>query len=158
MASRRVVFRISSAVVLGVLIGAPLGLAGYTFVYARGYSYMTNDPAACNNCHVMREQYDGWIKGSHRAVATCNDCHTPHEPIGKLLTKASNGWHHSVAFTSGEFAEPIRIKAHNLAVTEQACRYCHGDIVQAIDAHASADSGPNPRGCVTCHREVGHAH
>ena len=50
----------------------------YTFAYARGWAYMTDDPRACANCHVMNEQYDGWIKSSHRSVAVCNDCHVPH--------------------------------------------------------------------------------
>jgi len=26
----------------------------YTFVYARGYSYMTDNAEACMNCHVMQ--------------------------------------------------------------------------------------------------------
>ena len=54
------------------------GSASYTFAYARGWAYMTDDPQACANCHVMNEQYDGWIKSSHRSVAVCNDCHVPH--------------------------------------------------------------------------------
>jgi hypothetical protein len=27
----------------------------YTFVYAKGYSYLTNDPGACANCHIMAD-------------------------------------------------------------------------------------------------------
>ena len=60
-----------------VVAGLAVGIGGYTFVYARGASYLTNDPAACANCHIMREQYDGWTAGSHRAAAACNYCHTP---------------------------------------------------------------------------------
>ena len=78
-----------------VAIGLAAGIGGYTFVYAHGASYLTNDPAACINCHVMREQYDGWIKSSHRAVAVCNDCHTPHDLVGKYATKGQNGFWHS---------------------------------------------------------------
>jgi cytochrome c nitrite reductase small subunit len=52
------------AIALGAAIGLAVGVGGYTFVYARGGSYLTDDPAACANCHVMREQYDGWIKSS----------------------------------------------------------------------------------------------
>ena len=47
---------------LGAVLGVAVGIGGYTFVYARGWSYLTNDPAACANCHVMREQYDGWLQ------------------------------------------------------------------------------------------------
>src|SRR6186713_1211704 len=96
-----------------ILIGLTIGIGGYTFVYAKGASYMTNDPAACANCHVMQAHYDAWRKSSHHAVAVCNDCHTPANFVGKYMTKASNGWHHSVAFTSGDFHEPIEARTVN---------------------------------------------
>jgi cytochrome c nitrite reductase small subunit len=41
-------------VVLAVLGGLIVGLGAYTFLYAKGYSYLTNNPEACTNCHVMR--------------------------------------------------------------------------------------------------------
>ncbi|MGH7821889.1 MAG: NapC/NirT family cytochrome c, partial [Candidatus Binatia bacterium] len=65
------------AISLGVAFGAAAGIGGYTFVYAKGYAYLTDDPGACANCHVMEEQHSAWMKSSHRAVAVCNDCHTP---------------------------------------------------------------------------------
>jgi len=77
------------------LVGLILGLGVYTFGYAKGWSYLTNDSRACANCHVMNEQYDGWLKGSHRSVAVCNDCHVPHDFIGKYWTKTRNGMVHS---------------------------------------------------------------
>jgi cytochrome c nitrite reductase small subunit len=76
-------------------LGIALGVGAFTFIYAKGGSYMTNDPKACVNCHIMQEQYDGWIKSSHRSVATCNDCHAPADFIGKYSTKAQNGFWHS---------------------------------------------------------------
>lgn len=39
-----------------VVVGFVAGMGAYTFVYARGASYLTNDPSACVNCHVMRPQ------------------------------------------------------------------------------------------------------
>ena len=53
-------------ILLGVIIGIAVGIGVYTFAYARGWSYLTDDPAACANCHVMTEQFDGWLKSSHR--------------------------------------------------------------------------------------------
>ncbi len=44
--------------VVVVLAGLAIGLACYTFVYAKGYSYFLNDPSACANCHVMRDYFD----------------------------------------------------------------------------------------------------
>lgn len=138
---------------LGMAVGLAAGVGAYTFIYAKGGSYLTNDPAACANCHVMREHYDGWIKSSHRAVAVCNDCHTPPGVVAKYATKASNGFWHSFAFTSGKFPDPLRIKPHNREVTERACRKCHQAIVEAMDGTAPAREALS---CIRCHREVGH--
>jgi cytochrome c nitrite reductase small subunit len=143
-------------IVAASMFGIAAGLAGYTFLYARGASYLTNDPRACTNCHVMNEQYAGWVKGSHRAVATCNDCHTPPGFPAKYWTKAQNGFWHSFAFTTGRFDEPIRISPRNRAVTERACRHCHGDVVQQMDSGASPHATRGPVSCLRCHTSVGH--
>ena len=137
-----------------VVIGAAAGLGIYTFAYARGWSYMTNDPEACANCHVMNEQYDGWLKASHRSVATCNDCHTPHNFVGKYYTKAKNGFWHSFYFTTQSFPEPIRATASSRKITEAACRRCHEAIVQAMGTPAHA--GSTDISCIRCHGSVGH--
>ena len=145
----------ASGIGVGALLGLAVGIGAYTFVYARGTSYMTSDPEACRNCHVMNEQFDGWIKSSHRAVAACNDCHTPPGVVGKFATKAMNGFWHSFYFTTGRFPDPVRITGRNRAVTEKACRHCHQEIVAAIDAaHRAGDGVP----CLDCHASVGHLH
>lgn len=141
---------------LGLLLagvaGGIVGLGGFTFAYAEGTSYFSDDPAACINCHVMRDVYDGWNHGSHKAVATCNDCHTPHYWPDKYIIKGINGWNHSVAFTTGNFPEPIQITPLNRRVTQETCLYCHGDMVVAI----SHEDSPDPTDCLTCHAGVGH--
>jgi cytochrome c nitrite reductase small subunit len=142
-----------AAILFGAVVGAAAGIGGYTFIYAEGASYLTDSPAACANCHVMQDHLDGWRKSSHHAVATCNDCHTPHTFLGKYWTKANNGFHHSLAFTSGRFHEPIRITERNHRVTEAACRHCHQDIVQAVD---TVHRGEDTLSCVRCHSSVGH--
>ncbi len=132
--------------------GLGLGLGLFTFVYAEGASYLTNDPTACANCHVMNEQLEGWEKSSHHAVAVCNDCHAPVDFWGKYLTKAINGYNHSIAFTLGGFVEPIQITARNRAITEGACRHCHETLVDGLT------HGPEPTSCLRCHGSVGHLH
>ena len=147
--------KLFAKVSLGALIGAAVGIGGYTIVYARGYSYLFNDPKACMNCHVMREQFDGWVKSSHRSAATCNDCHTPHNIFAKYLVKAENGFRHSLAFTTNNFHEPIRITPADLRVTEGTCRSCHARVVDQIDTvHAPGKE----MSCTRCHRNVGHLH
>ena len=145
---------ILSASSLGVLIA--IGL--YTFVYAKGFAYLTNDPAACANCHVMDNHYRAWLQSSHHAVAVCNDCHTPPGLVPKYVTKAINGFNHSLAFTTGRFPEPLRMTARNVEATEKACRKCHHDIVDAIEAGAElASKGRGGRlSCIRCHSTVGH--
>src|SRR4051794_12729030 len=110
---------------LCVLTGAALGLGGYTVRYAEATSYLSDDPRSCVNCHIMRDVYDGWQKASHHAVATCNDCHTPHAFVPKYMVKAQNGYHHSSAFTFQNFHEPIRISAGNARVLQANCVTCH---------------------------------
>lgn len=142
------------AITAGICVGALVGVGNFTFIYARGASYMTNDPAACANCHVMQGHFDAWSRSSHHAVAVCNDCHTPHDFLGKYTTKAINGWNHSLAFTTGRFHEPIVINDRNRQITENACRYCHQAIVQQIDAPHG--NGGDTLSCIRCHENVGH--
>ena len=146
-----------------VSIGLLLGIGAYTFVYARGYSYLTNDPAACANCHVMRDHFAAWTRASHRAVAVCNDCHTPHGLIPKYLTKAENGFWHSFYFTTGRFPDPLQITERNRRITEEACRTCHADLTASIEPMRASTSGAVIRAshvpemsCIRCHADVGH--
>ena len=138
-----------------VLIGVMAGLGLYTFVYAKGYSYLTNDPQACANCHIMRDHFDAWTRAIHRAVAVCNDCHTPARLFPKYVTKARNGFWHSFYFTTGRYPDPLRITDRNHRITESACRKCHAELTAAIDpAHTAAGRGGLV--CTTCHNDVGH--
>ncbi len=142
------------SVVLAALIGTIAGVGSYTFIYARGYSYFASDPGACTNCHVMRTYYDGWAKSSHHGAATCNDCHTPSNPVGKLATKTSNGFFHSAAFTLRLYPDAIQIKSGSARVTELACRRCHEGLVQAVNGPYTHGSGMS---CIHCHASVGHS-
>lgn len=143
--------KLAIAIVLGMLGG----LGAFTFGYGKGWAYLSNDPAACANCHVMEGHYDSWQNSSHKHVATCNDCHLSHDPIGKWLVKGDNGFFHSLAFTTGDFPEPLRIKDRNRRVTQQACLHCHQDLAHSL---LPARDGGDMLLCVHCHTDVGHAH
>ncbi len=145
--------RLMGEMVVAALIGFAIGVSAYTFIYAKGASYLTDDPAACANCHIMNQYYGGWMKSSHRSVAVCNDCHTPSGFFAKYVTKASNGFRHSFAFTTGRFPEALQIKPGNLEIANQACRKCHQDIVEAIEG---SDQETAELSCVRCHGSVGH--
>lgn len=140
---------------LGIPLGVLIGLGVYTFGYARGSSYLTTDPAACANCHVMRTQYEGWQRASHRVAATCDDCHSPSNIVEKYVTKAINGFNHSLAFTTGRYPDDILITARNFRVANEACLKCHAVVTLGIRAARSHRGGMT---CTGCHRDSGHAH
>lgn len=137
-----------------LVIGIPLGIGIYTLSYAEGLSYFSKDPAACANCHIMEPQYDSWQKSSHHTVATCVDCHLPHDFVGKYIAKAENGYHHSVAFTSQNFHEPIQIKEKNKKILQKNCMDCHRDLIHEVVDVTTAEV--QPLDCIHCHQTVGH--
>jgi len=135
-------------------IGAALGIGGFTFRYAEGLSYLSSDPSACVNCHIMQPQFDAWQKSSHRVLAVCVDCHLPAEFPAKYLAKAEAGYRHSKEFTAGTFTEPIVVQRRGLEILENNCLRCHGDLVAQVDVHAS--DGGERISCIRCHGGVGH--
>jgi len=139
---------------LAVLVGVLLGVGAFTFDYAEGLSYFSRDPAACANCHIMLPQYDSWQKASHHTVATCVDCHLPHDFVGKYVAKADNGYRHSRAFTFQDFPEPIAITDSNARILQENCVECHEGVIH--DALQSAHTADDEMRCVHCHRDVGH--
>jgi cytochrome c nitrite reductase small subunit len=152
-------------VLVTVLAGVAAGVGLTTFRYADGLAYLSNDPAACVNCHIMTDQYDSWRKGPHHAVATCNACHVPTGFPEKVVAKAMNGYHHSLGFTlqpatpddpatPAFFREPIAIKSGNSQILQDNCLRCHGDLVHEVVRGSTWDQGAIR--CVHCHRGVGH--
>ncbi|MFH1010083.1 MAG: cytochrome c nitrite reductase small subunit [bacterium] len=135
---------------LAIAVGALIGIGGFTFWYARGYSYLSDDPKACVNCHIMRDNFDSWIVSSHRTV-TCNDCHTAHDVFGKYLTKLRNGVHHSVAFTFREVQVP-RTTQTSLDIIQKNCLRCHEPMVGML---FQAQELKTMR-CTQCHLTGGH--
>ena len=100
----------------------------------------------------MQDVFDRWNHGSHKAVAVCNDCHTPHTTAAKWMVKGLNGVNHSTRFTLGNFPEPIRITDRNRTVAADNCIYCHGNLAGEI-SHLTSD---DPTDCLHCHAGVGH--
>jgi len=155
--NRRILDRLSRttlACLLAVPFGLLAGLGFFTFNYAEGLSYLSSDPKACMNCHIMRSQFDSWQKGSHHGAAKCVDCHLPHDFIGKYMAKSNNGYHHSKGFTLQDFHEPVMIKPGNSRILQENCLRCHEGMVHDLVAGATTDLRAVE--CVHCHRSVGH--
>ncbi|WP_172914206.1 cytochrome c nitrite reductase small subunit [Capnocytophaga canis] len=143
-----------------IVIGAMFGLGFYALYLSRATSYMSDDPKACINCHVMTPHYMTWNKSSHREVASCNDCHVPQDNMfSKYYFKAKDGLWHSYVFTTRNEPEVIRAKDASVEVIHQNCVRCHID--QVTDAKLESDVANHihsrtDRLCWECHREVPH--
>ncbi|WP_430451330.1 cytochrome c nitrite reductase small subunit [Rhodopirellula europaea] len=142
------------AMLFCVALGLLAGIGTFTFGYGKGASYLSNKPETCVNCHVMQSHFDSWQQSSHHHVAVCNDCHLPHDKIGKWVVKGDNGFFHSLAFTLGGYSDPIKIKPRNRRVTQSTCVDCHRDFVHAL---LPATPQGDMQNCVHCHADVGHA-
>lgn len=105
----------------------------------------------------MAPQYATWATSSHARVATCNDCHVPHDSIIKKYGfKAYDGSRHAFMFTFRLEPQVIRIHAPGAAVVQDNCVRCHGDLLDDTSAiFASANHGSG-QACWDCHREVPH--
>ena len=143
-----------AAALFAMLLGVLAGATTFTFGYGKGASYLSNKPETCVNCHVMQPYMDSWQNSSHHHVAVCNDCHLPHDFVGKWLTKADNGFFHSLAFTLQNYHDPIQIKPRNARVAQNSCMHCHHDVVHAL---LPATTAGEAHSCVHCHQQVGHA-
>lgn len=144
-----------------------LVLVGYTFHNANGLSYLSDDSAACNNCHVMNDVYANWRKGTHGTVvsnkprATCNDCHLPSEFVSKWIAKAQSGVSHAYAFTFklDELPQHFDATATSKAAVQANCIRCHSQVASVVvnpttkpdDAHSNSALQ-----CASCHAGVGH--
>jgi cytochrome c nitrite reductase small subunit len=142
-----------STIIAGI-IGVMIGVVGYAISYADAFAYFSSDSKNCANCHIMNDQYASWQKSGHHHVATCNDCHIPHDLVGKYVAKAENGYHHSKAFTLQDFHEPIMIKKKNAEILQVNCVKCHENLIESI-VHSNK-KGDSDVSCVHCHRDVGH--
>ena len=139
---------------LWIALGVFAGLGVLTIHVSRAPSYMSDSPETCMNCHVMTQAYVTWNHSSHRNVATCNDCHVPHDNIVNTYAfKAKDGMRHASMFTLRMEPQVIQLSAGAVPVVEANCRRCHQQLVGEIHARAWT---PDDNRCWNCHREVPH--
>jgi cytochrome c nitrite reductase small subunit len=146
---------------LPVLLAAGLlvGLMAVVFHVSRATSYLSDNPNTCINCHVMAPQYATWFQSRHREVATCNDCHVPHDnPLRHYAFKASDGARHAFMFTFRLEPQVIRIHSAGQRVVQENCVRCHGVSVHftrldEVPGDAHPQEGMR---CWACHRETPH--
>lgn len=143
-----------------VSIGVVVGLGFFMAKEASLVSYMSDDPQACVNCHVMTPMYNSWMHSSHRQWASCNDCHVPHNNVvNKYWFKAKDGLFHSSIFTARMEPEVITMREASQEVVQANCLRCHvQNVTQTKYAGYLSDhtAGRTERQCWTCHKEIPH--
>jgi cytochrome c nitrite reductase small subunit len=143
-----------------LLLGGLVGIGATAFKVSNASSYLSDDPRACVNCHVMTPQYATWEHSSHRERASCNDCHVPHDNVfNKYYFKAKDGARHATIFTLRTDPQVIRIKEAGKGVVQQNCIRCHTNQVNPVSASNVTGHnyklGEGPL-CWDCHVEVPH--
>lgn len=143
-----------------VACGVLMGLGVLIFRISNAVSYLSNDPSACINCHVMFPEFATWQRGSHGRVATCNDCHVPHDnPVRTYAFKAKDGSRHAFMFTFRMEPQVIIMHEAGRGVVQENCIRCHEQLVggvAAVDVNASNTVHGAGMLCWQCHRDVPH--
>lgn len=147
-----------------VLLFVFFALGFYTFYNAKGISYFSNASEACNNCHIMNEVYNDYVKAPHskkvdnQALATCNDCHLPHNTLSKWIAKAQSGIGHAYAFSFKLNDLPTNLSATKSTKqwVQNNCIRCHSEVAANTINATTAPHGDKSLQCVSCHTGVGH--
>jgi cytochrome c nitrite reductase small subunit len=133
---------------------AAIGCGIVIFQISEAASYLSDDPKACTNCHVMFPEYSTWSRSSHARVATCNDCHVPHDSLlHKFWFKANDGARHSTIFTLRLEPQVMKARPEAVEVIQENCLRCHGSLHEAAVTPIGTDF---TRLCTDCHRETPH--
>lgn len=139
-----------------------IGMFAYVVGESKMLSYLSSDPKVCINCHTMNIHYATWQHSSHREKATCVDCHLPRDSfVDKMLAKARDGYHHSLAMTLGDYGTNLRISQDAARRIQSNCISCHQEIVSQMLANSELyahpdDAVPMGRQCWDCHRGLPH--
>lgn len=149
-------WRLPVIVILGIFVG--LGI--YVVYLSKMDSYLSDSPTTCVNCHIMAPQYATWKSSSHKEVATCNDCHVPHNNVfNKYFFKAKDGMRHATMFALRLEPQVIRIREEGAEVVHNNCIRCHSKVLtdakltKTVVNHVHSRTD---RVCWDCHREVPH--
>lgn len=146
-----------SYIIAGVIVGGGL----LSLYLLRAHTYLTDDPKACVNCHIMAPYYATWMHSSHSRNATCNDCHVPHENAVKKWTfKGIDGMKHVAAFVTHSEKQVIHAQTASAEVIMNNCIRCHEQLNTEFVKTGKVDFMMTEVGkgkaCWDCHRDVPH--
>jgi cytochrome c nitrite reductase small subunit len=145
---------------VAILLGIFFGLGILVLYLSKAGSYLSDDPKACVNCHVMNPQYANWAHDAHSRVTTCNDCHVPQTDFfNKYFFKAKDGLKHAYAFTFRLEPQVIIMEKETRPMIGGNCIRCHTETVQKEFLKPVLPLYHNhleERYCLDCHRFIPH--
>lgn len=150
-------WKIIAIVLLGVIGGN-----GMLFLYVlRAHTYLSDDPAACVNCHIMAPYYATWFHSSHSRDATCNDCHVPHENVvKKWVFKGMDGMRHVAVYLAKGESQVLQAIPESSKVIMNNCIRCHTQLntefVKTGRINYMLAQVGEGKACWDCHRDVPH--
>jgi cytochrome c nitrite reductase small subunit len=143
-----------------LISGILVGLFIHIFYSSKAYSYLSDDPKTCVNCHIMAPQYATWNHSAHREVTNCNDCHVPHNNVfNKYYFKTKDGLRHATMFTLRKEPQVIYIHEAGQQVVQSNCIRCHTDKItdsKVLNLTNEYHQYRTDRKCWECHRETPH--
>ena len=150
-------WRVLAIIITGVIVGG----GALTLYMLRAHTYLTDDPAACVNCHIMGPYYATWFHSSHSRNATCNDCHVPHEnAVKKWVFKGMDGMRHVAVFLTHGEKDVVRANGESSEVIMNNCIRCHTQLNTEFVNTGRIDYMMSQVGegkaCWDCHRDVPH--
>ncbi|MBF0313401.1 MAG: cytochrome c nitrite reductase small subunit [Oligoflexia bacterium] len=145
-------------------LGTFVGMIALLMHISNVFSYLSDNPKTCMNCHIMGTEYATWHHSSHRENASCNDCHVPQDNIIKKWGfKAMDGLRHSTVFTLRAEPSAIKIKDAGKKAVQENCIRCHSPLFLAQESsmqinsfNISHQSNEEGRTCWECHQETPH--
>ncbi len=141
---------------IAVLVGMGIFLAKEASIV----SYMSDNPQACVNCHVMTPVYNSWMHSSHRERASCNDCHVPQDNLfNKYVFKAKDGLFHATIFTARMEPEVMFMREESEKVVQDNCIRCHVQQITQVKYYGWLENhkeNRTQRNCWSCHQELPH--
>ncbi len=146
--------------VFAILVGIVAGLFFLNFYLSKAWSYLSDDPKTCVNCHIMRAEYASWSHSSHRGRATCVDCHIPHNNIVRYyFSKSMDGARHVAMFVFRLDRETIRLNETGKVAVQENCLRCHENLTSRVSiTNVTGENYKKGEGhlCWDCHRYVPH--
>ena len=144
-----------------VVAGIIAGMGSYIIYMSNAHVYLTDNPAACVNCHVMTPYYQTWFHSSHAQWTSCGDCHVPQQNLfRKFSAKAIDGFLHTAVFTMRTEPLAIRSRPASSNTIMDNCIRCHSQlntefVNTGMISFTQAREGMG-KACWDCHSNVPH--